>query len=83
MPALESRFPRIASYGFISDCHTGALIAPEGSIEWLCLPRFDSPSIFGSILDRSGGFWRSVPRASARPPAAATSPAPMSSRRPG
>ena len=61
MPALESRFPRIASYGFISDCHTGALIAPEGSIEWLCLPRFDSPSIFGSILDRSGGFWRIGP----------------------
>ena len=61
MPALESRFPRIASYGFISDCHTGALIAPEGSVEWLCLPRFDSPSIFGSILDRSGGFWRIGP----------------------
>jgi GH15 family glucan-1,4-alpha-glucosidase len=61
MPALQSRFPRISSYGFISDCHTGALIAPEGSIEWLCLPRFDSPSVFGSVLDRSAGFWRIGP----------------------
>jgi GH15 family glucan-1,4-alpha-glucosidase len=61
MPPLHSRFPRIASYGFISDCHTGALIAPEGSIEWLCLPRFDSPGVFGSLLDRSAGFWRIGP----------------------
>jgi alpha,alpha-trehalase len=59
--ALQSRFPRIALYGFISDCHTGALIAPNGSIEWLCLPRFDSESVFGSLLDRSAGFWRIGP----------------------
>jgi alpha,alpha-trehalase len=58
---LESRFPRISWYGFISDCHSGALISPEGSIEWLCVPRFDSPSIFGSLLDRSAGFWRIGP----------------------
>jgi GH15 family glucan-1,4-alpha-glucosidase len=61
MPSLQSRFPRISSYGFLSDCHTGALISPEGSIEWLCLPRFDSQSVFGSILDRSAGFWRLGP----------------------
>jgi alpha,alpha-trehalase len=61
MPALQSRFPRISSYGFISDCHTGALIAPDGSVEWLCLPRFDDPSVFGSLLDRSAGFWRVGP----------------------
>jgi alpha,alpha-trehalase len=61
MPTLQSRFPRISSYGFISDCHRGALVAPDGSIEWLCLPRFDSPSVFCSILDRSGGFWRVGP----------------------
>ena len=61
MAAPHARFPRIASYGFLSDCHTGALVAPEGSIEWLCLPRFDSPSIFGSLLDRSAGFWRVGP----------------------
>jgi alpha,alpha-trehalase len=58
---LESRFPRISSYGFLSDCHTGALISPEGSVEWLCLPRFDSASVFGAILDRSAGFWRIGP----------------------
>ena len=61
MPALHSRFPRISSYGFVSDCHTGALVAPDGSVEWLCLPRFDSPSMFCSLLDRSGGFWRLGP----------------------
>jgi GH15 family glucan-1,4-alpha-glucosidase len=61
MPALQSRFPRISSYGFISDCHTGALIAPDGSVEWLCLPRFDSSSVFASILDRGAGFWRIGP----------------------
>jgi alpha,alpha-trehalase len=61
MPSLQSQFPRISWYGFISDCHTGALIAPDGSLEWLCLPRFDSPSVFGSLLDRSAGFWRIGP----------------------
>jgi alpha,alpha-trehalase len=61
MHSLQSRFPRIASYGFLSDCHTCALVSPDGSVEWLCLPRFDSPSLFGSVLDRSGGFWRVGP----------------------
>jgi GH15 family glucan-1,4-alpha-glucosidase len=61
MPTLQSRFPRISWYGFLSDCHSGALISPEGSVEWLCIPRFDSPSIFGSLLDRSAGFWRVGP----------------------
>ena len=61
LPTLQSRFPRISAYGFISDCHTGALIAPNGSAEWLCLPRFDDPSAFGSLLDRSAGFWRIGP----------------------
>jgi GH15 family glucan-1,4-alpha-glucosidase len=61
MPSLQSRYPRISAYGFLSDCHTGALVNPEGSVEWLCLPRFDSPSVFGSLLDRSAGFWRVGP----------------------
>ncbi len=61
MPSLQSRYPRISSYGFLSDCHTGALVSPEGSVEWLCLPRFDSKSVFGSLLDRSAGFWRLGP----------------------
>jgi GH15 family glucan-1,4-alpha-glucosidase len=55
-------FPRIGEYGFLSDCHTGALVAPDGSVEWLCLPRFDSPSVFASILDRGAGFFRLGPR---------------------
>jgi GH15 family glucan-1,4-alpha-glucosidase len=61
MPTLQTRFPRISFYGFLSDCHRGALVAPEGSVEWLCLPRFDSASVFGSILDRGAGFWRVGP----------------------
>jgi len=61
VPSLQSRFPRISSYGFLSDCHSGALASPEGSIEWFCVPRFDSPSIFGALLDRGAGFWRVGP----------------------
>src|SRR3954451_22021439 len=65
-PALRvsdggSAFPPIASYGFLSDCHTGALVAPDGSVEWMCLPHFDSPSVFGALLDRGAGGWRVGP----------------------
>ncbi|MGH2363722.1 MAG: glycoside hydrolase family 15 protein [Chloroflexota bacterium] len=56
-----SPFPPIANLGFISDCHVNALIAPTGNIEWLCLPRPDSPSVFGAILDRSAGVFRLCP----------------------
>ncbi len=59
--SIDSPFPPIADYGFLSDCHTGALVASDGSIEWMCLPHFDSPSMFGSILDRSAGSWRLGP----------------------
>ncbi len=54
-------FPRIADYGFLSDCHTGALVGPDGAVEWLCIPRFDSPSVFGSLLDRGAGRFRLGP----------------------
>ena len=54
-------FPKIGDYAFLSDCHTGALLAPDGGIEWLCLPRFDSPSVFGSTLDRDAGRFRIGP----------------------
>ncbi|MBA2557241.1 MAG: glycoside hydrolase family 15 protein, partial [Chloroflexi bacterium] len=56
-----SAFPPIADYAFLSDCETTALVAPSGSVEWLCLPRMDSPSVFGSILDRDGGSFRFGP----------------------
>jgi GH15 family glucan-1,4-alpha-glucosidase len=54
------KFPAIKEYGFISDCEVNALVAPNGSIEWMCLPRPDGPSVFGTILDRSAGHWRVV-----------------------
>ena len=49
----------IESYGVIGDMHTVALVGMDGSIDWCCLPHFDSPSIFAAILDhRKGGFFR-------------------------
>jgi len=59
--AAPSPFPPIADYGFLSNCHTGALVAPDGAIDWLCVPSFDSPSIFGSLLDREAGSFRFGP----------------------
>jgi alpha,alpha-trehalase len=59
--AAPSPFPPIAEYAFISNCHTGALIAPDGAVDWLCVPSFDSPSVFGSLLDREAGFFRFAP----------------------
>ena len=56
-----SRFPPIADYGFISDCEVCALVAPSGSVEWMCLPRMDGPSIFAAILDRQAGWFRLGP----------------------
>jgi len=61
VPASED-FPLIGGYGFLSDCHTSALVSFDGAVEWLCLPRFDSPSVFAALLDRGAG------RLTLRPP---------------
>src|SRR6476620_834912 len=72
--AAPSPFPAIADYAFLSDCHTGALVAPDGAIEWLCIPCFDAPSIFGSLLDREAGFFRFAPFRFSHPTARAYVP---------
>ena len=59
--AAPSPFTPIANYGFLSNCHTGALVAPDGTVDWLCVPRFDSPSVFGALLDRGAGGFRFGP----------------------
>jgi alpha,alpha-trehalase len=69
-----SPFPPIADYAFLSDCHTGALVAPDGSIDWLCVPRFDAPSVFASLLDRQAGFFRFAPFGINHPTARAYEP---------
>ena len=62
-----SPFPPIADYGFLSDCESLALIASSGNVEWMCLPRVDSPSVFGAMLDRSAGYFRVGPSGVAVP----------------
>jgi alpha,alpha-trehalase len=62
VPSAPDSFPTIGGYGFLSDCHTSALVSFDGAVEWLCLPRFDSPSVFAALLDRGAG------RLSLRPP---------------
>ncbi len=60
-PQTSSPFPQIADYGFLSDCHTGALVSSDGAIEWMCLPHFDSPAVFAAMLDRGAGSFRVGP----------------------
>ena len=57
----QSPFPPIGEYGFLSDREVSALVGPSGSVEWLCLPRPDSPSVFSAILDRGAGAFRLGP----------------------
>ncbi len=59
---LDAVEPPIEEHGLISDSRTAALVAPDGSVDWFCVPRFDSPSVFAAILDQlRGGRWRIRP----------------------
>ncbi|MDQ1582961.1 MAG: hypothetical protein QOF36_1015, partial [Microbacteriaceae bacterium] len=59
-------YPLIADHGLIGDLQTAALIAKDGTLDWFCSPRFDSPSIFGSLMDSSrGGHFSAHPIAEA------------------
>lgn len=58
---VRNPFPPIADYAFLSDCENTCLISAAGSVEWMCLPRPDSPSVFGALLDRSAGHFRIGP----------------------
>jgi GH15 family glucan-1,4-alpha-glucosidase len=57
----RSPFPPIADYAFLSDCENTCLISAAGSVEWMCVPRPDSPSVFGAVLDRGAGHFRLGP----------------------
>ena len=56
-PTTPSAFRPIADYGLLSDCNSAALVDTQGSIDWVCLPRFDSPALFARILDPDAGHW--------------------------
>jgi GH15 family glucan-1,4-alpha-glucosidase len=61
MVAME-RYPAISEHGLIGDLQTAALVATDGSVDFFCCPRFDSPSVFASLLDNErGGFFRVAP----------------------
>ena len=60
-PQTHLRSTPIGDYGFLSDGEVSALVSPNGAVEWMCVPRFDSPSVFGRILGRNAGVFRISP----------------------
>ncbi len=58
----KATYPPIGDYGYIGDCHSSALVSRSGSIDWCCMPRIDSGSCFGRLLDwKKGGYCQIVP----------------------
>ena len=64
MGSRSRRYQPIENHGIVGNIHSAALVSLDGSIDWLCLPRFDWPSVFGEILDADrGGRFRIAPAA--------------------
>jgi GH15 family glucan-1,4-alpha-glucosidase len=62
MDNMADRYPNISDHGLIGDLQTAALVTTDGTIDWFCCPRFDSPSVFASLLDADkGGYFRIAP----------------------
>jgi GH15 family glucan-1,4-alpha-glucosidase len=60
--APDNKAPRIEDYALIGDCHSAALVSKQGSVDWLCLPRFDSPACFAALVGTpDNGHWRIAP----------------------
>jgi len=55
--ARRGPFTPIGEYGLLADCNSAALVSRDGSIDWLCLPRYDADAIFARILDPDAGHW--------------------------
>src|SRR5881398_3140606 len=62
-PTREGDFRPIADYGLLADCTSAALVDRSGSIDWLCLPRYDSAAVFSRLLDPAAGHWSITPTA--------------------
>ena len=57
-----ARYPNISDHGLIGDLQTAALVSTDGVVDWFCCPRFDSPSVFASLLDAErGGLFKIAP----------------------
>src|SRR5689334_4512528 len=59
--AAPDDFRPIADYGLLADCTSAALVDRAGSIDWLCLPHYDSPAVFARLLDPGAGHWSITP----------------------
>src|SRR4051795_484133 len=59
----DDDFRPVADYGLLADCTSAALVDRAGSIDWLCLPHYDSPAVFSRLLDPAAGHWSITPTA--------------------